>query len=114
MPIVLTLTGTWTKYGSNPVIGFGGGGAFDEDGAEFPVVLYEPTDTGREWKMWYAAYPAGATPGDPTGMTTGYAYSSDGLSWTKHGEVLSEGSGGTFDEKGTIPGAVIRIGSTRT
>lgn len=107
-----TLTGSWTKYGSNPVLDLGGGGAFDEDGLSFPAVLYEPADTGAEWKMWYCGFPNGATAGNPQGQLVGYATSSDGLSWTKHGAVLAAGGSGAFDEWGTSMGAVLKIDAT--
>lgn len=102
-------TGPWTKHGSNPILGLGSGGAFDDSHVSFPTVLYEPDDTGREWKMWYAGGPS-ATWG--TGDTIGYAYSSDGISWTKHGQVLGLGSSGQWDDEGLSTGAIIKIGST--
>jgi hypothetical protein len=100
------LAGPWTKYGSNPVLDLGAGGAFDDLGVSFPTVLYEPDDTGREWKMWYAGT-------ESAGLASiGYAYSSDGLSWTKHGQVIDVGAGGTWNDESVIPGAVVKDGST--
>ena len=100
--------GTWTPYGSNPVIGFGAAGSFREAGVRFPTVLYEPTDTGKEWKMWFGADPAGHV-GDGAGGV-GYASSSDGLSWTVVGQVLSPGSG--WEAGGLYPFGIVKDGST--
>lgn len=106
-----TIDGTWTKDGSNPVIGFGASGAPDEAGAIFPVVTYSAAESPA-WKMWYGAMPAGATAGNPSGVTIAFADSADGITWTKRGRVLNVGTSGTFDDVGLIPGTVIRIGST--
>lgn len=97
--------GSWTKDASNPVLALGAGGAFDDAGCAFPAVLYEPTDTGKEWKMWYRA-------DDGAVQTIGYAHSSDGISWTKVGKVLDVGAGGTWDDVGVLPGGIIKSGST--
>lgn len=102
--------GTWTKDGSNPVIGFGAGGSYDEAGAEFPVVLYEPAGS-PPWKMWYLAYPAGTSSSDPA-TTVGYADSTDGVTWTKRGTVVPKGTGGSWYDYGVYPGAAIKVGST--
>jgi len=67
--------------GTNPVIPVGGAGDWDERIRELGNVLYEPADTGREYKTWFTAY----TPPYGVGIlpVIGYAYSSDGISWTK-------------------------------
>jgi len=100
-----SVTGTWTKYGSNPVIAVGAGGSFDVSGCSFPAVLHEPTDTGKEWKCWYTAY-------DGSVQRIGYAYSSNGTSWTKVGQVLDIGAGGSWEDVGIGAGAVIKSGAT--
>lgn len=97
--------GTWTKYGSNPVLNVGTAGAFDDAGVSFPTVLYESSDTGKEWKMWYGA-------NDGSTSTIGYAHSTDGLSWTKVGKVLDVGTSGDFDDVDILPGAIYKDGST--
>lgn len=96
--------GPWTKYASNPVLNLGSGGAFDDAGLIFPTVLYD-VDATPKWKMWYGA-------GDGSNHTIGYAYSSDGLSWTKHGQVIGLGSGGSWNDERVIPGGIVRVGST--
>lgn len=97
--------GTWTKAAGNPVLAVGSGGAFDDAGVNFPTVLYEPTDTGKEWKCWYGA-------DDGSTQRVGYAYSSDGLSWTKVGQVLTIGAGGTWNDVGVLPMAIYKDGAT--
>lgn len=96
--------GPWTKYGSNPILSEGSGGAWDDGGVLFPVVLYEPGETPA-WKMWHGGY-------DGSTFRVGYAYSSDGISWTKHGQVISLGAGGSWNDQGMIPGAIVKEGST--
>lgn len=97
--------GPWTKYASNPVLTAGAGGAFDDAGVIFPTILYEPTDTGREWKMWYGA-------NDGSEYSIGYAYSSDGLSWTKHGQVLTKGASTTWEDVGVVAAAIYNDAGT--
>jgi hypothetical protein len=99
-------TGTWTKDGGNPVIAVGSGGSFDDAGVNFPTVLYEPADTGKEWKVWYAG-------NDGSVQTIGYAYASahDGP-YTKVGQVLTVGSGGTWEDEGVLPMAIVKDGPT--
>lgn len=100
-----TVTGSWTKYGSNPVIAVGAGGSFDAGGAFFPAVRYDVT-ASPPWQMWYAAIDGSAV------YTTGYADSTDGITWTKRGKVLDIGTAGDFDDTGMHVGAVYRDGST--
>jgi len=96
--------GPWTKYGSNPVISTGAGGSFRDAGVRFPTVLYEPADTGSEWKMWFGADKSGGA------SSIGYAHSSDGLSWTVDGQVLTVGTG--WEAQNIYPGAIVKDGST--
>lgn len=95
------LTGSWTKAGGNPLVAVGAGGAFDDAGVLFPTVLRDDTD----WKMWYAGF-------DGSTHRIGYAYSSDGLTWTKHGQVIGLGSAGTWNDEGIVPAAIYKDGST--
>jgi hypothetical protein len=101
------LTGPWTKDAGNPVLDLGAGGDFDDAGIEFASVLYEPADTGREWKMWYGGLKA-----SDSRWRAGYAYSTDGVSWTKHGQVLDIGASGQWDDEGVIPFDVVNDGGT--
>lgn len=98
--------GPWTKYGSNPVLAFGAGGSFDESGLYVATVLHEPADTGKEWKVWYGATDASGN------QTVGYAYSTNGTSFTKVGKVLDVGAGGAWDHFGISPNAIIKLSTT--
>lgn len=97
---------TWTKYASNPVLAVGSGGAIDDSGCIFPTILYDPDEGSKAWKMWYGAYGGGDA------HVVGYAYSSDGLSWTKVGQVVGPGAGGTWNDVGVVAAAVLRYGTT--
>ncbi|QMV44475.1 glycoside hydrolase family protein [Cohnella cholangitidis] len=72
-----------------------------------PNVLYEPEDTGREFKMWFAGGTSGFA-----GLEIYYAYSSNGISWTLHGKVVSLGSSGAWDDNFIQPTHITKIGST--
>jgi hypothetical protein len=99
-----SIEGPWTKYASNPVLTVGAGGAFDDTNVVFPTVLYDP-DASPPWKMWYGG-------NDGSIQRIGYAHSTDGLSWTKHGMVIDVGAGGTWNDEGVLPGAILRFGTT--
>lgn len=97
--------GPWTKYASNPVVAVGSGGAIDDAGVAFPTVLYEPADTGNEWKMWYRA-------DDGSTQVIAYAHSTDGISWTKAGMVIDVGAAAAWNDEGVLPGAIVKDGAT--
>ncbi|MFC1999233.1 hypothetical protein ACFLXE_00555 [Chloroflexota bacterium] len=63
---------TWTKSGSNPVMGPGAAGAWDTNIRDMDVINNPGT-----WKMWYTATGSSDTP------RIGYASSTDGVNWTK-------------------------------
>lgn len=95
---------TWTKSVSNPVLSVGGGGAWDENSVLFPTVYKDAgAAAAKRWKMLYSGQNA-------AGKTQiGYAYSADGISWSKGGSnpVLSNGSGGESDDEGLIAGSLV-------
>jgi hypothetical protein len=66
-----------------------------------PVVIRRPDG----WHMWICCHPL-TEPGHEDRMTTSYATSADGLSWTDHGEVL-RGTVGSWDERGARVVAVL-------
>lgn len=71
---------TWNIDNSgNPVLLYDAGIAWESYAIYNPSVLYDPTDTGKEYKLLYEA----AGWGQSQGFKIGYAYSSDGLNWTK-------------------------------
>jgi len=96
---------TFTKYSTNPIIANGGVGTVDERRAMFPVVLYEADEanSAKKWKMWYAGRNASDV------ETLAYAYSADGITWTKFGQVLALGAGGQFDDGILQTGSVVKI-----
>lgn len=100
----------WTRDAGNPVLPRGGSGAWDEQHVNFPFVLYDTSDTDatRRWKMWYC----GSSVAAPDTWQVGYAYSPDGVSWTRHASnpVLTPGL--TYDLHGCVPPAVVKSGST--
>ncbi len=73
-----------SKYGSNPILEAGAGGAWDDGGVFDPWVIYDAA--AATWKMWYRGY-------DGTSLhKIGYATASNPLGpWTKYGSnpVLS-------------------------
>lgn len=98
---------TWSDYGSNPVISLGTSGAFDDDGCSFPWVEIDTSEPSKKFKLWYAGLKA-----SDSKQRIGYAYSSDGLSFTKVGQVLDVGTSGQWDNIACAPGTVRKIGST--
>jgi hypothetical protein len=73
-----------TRYTTNPVVALGTGSDLDRGRILEPSVLID----GATWKMWYC----GSTNNSANtnlGWHTFYATSSDGLTWTKQGLVLS-------------------------
>ncbi len=58
------------------------------------------------WQMWVCRHPL-TEPGQEDRMSTAYATSRDGLTWTDHGEVLS-GRSGRWDERGARVTAVLQ------
>lgn len=101
-----TASTTWTYDSTTtPHIALGSGGDPDEHGASFPTVL----DTGsgsKRFQMWYRGQDASDV------LSVCYAYSADGLTWTKVGRVLSKGAGGAWDDVGVQPAAIYLSGST--
>ena len=77
---------SWTKYSGNPVLRPGPAGAFDELLGLCAVSFY-----GDKFHMWYT--------GRGTPRAIGYAYSSDGITWTKNPTPVFFGGGvGSWDE----------------
>ncbi len=92
---------TWTKSARNPVIASGSGGW--DDVAYDPRVVFD----GTLFHMWYSGCnPAGDL------CQVGYATSSDGAGWTRHGIVLPQGVGGAWDDSGADHAAVLLVGTT--
>lgn len=105
-----SLSGPWTRYASNPVLSNGSAGSYDEVGCEFPVVSYNAGDS-PPWKMWYTGQPSGWTSVNGYPGTLCFADSSDGISWTKRGQVVGLGTSGAFNDLVTFSGCFYRSAS---
>lgn len=102
---------TWVRYASNPVIALGSADEWDDAVCRFPVVLYDADDVAaKRFKLWYA----GEETKDAAGGAIGYAYSADGLTWTKSAQnpLLEEGAAAEWDDFSVYPGAVYKVGTT--
>lgn len=80
--------GDWTEYASNPIFGEWVGGPK----AYYPSVLYDPDEfsghgISAKYKMWYGT----------TSSQTALATSSDGVSWTDQGIVMTDGYHATVE-----------------
>ena len=95
---------SWTKYGSTPVISAGAGGTFD-DAYVRPA---KPIIIGSTWYMTYWGY-------DGAISRLGLATSTDGYTWTKRGQFMDVGGGGSWDASevqancGLVEGDVLKI-----
>lgn len=80
--------GPWERYASNPLFS-------ETDKAEFPWVVKDHNQAGADrWVMFYGIETA-------TPAWTIYRRSSaDGISWSSSTEVLTAGSGGSWDDDG--------------
>jgi predicted GH43/DUF377 family glycosyl hydrolase len=86
----------WTKYADNPVISPGPAGSWDDHGVwEHSVIRdQDETDSSKRYKMWYSGENANSN-------SIGYAFSSDGIHWTKYADnpVISPGPAGSWDDE---------------
>jgi len=86
---------TWTKSTANPILNVGAGTSWDSKTVQAPCVLLD--EGSGTFRMWY-------TGGDNTYFQTGYASSSNGLTWTKSAAnpILKVGGTGAWDSKRAI------------
>lgn len=84
----------WTKYNNNPVLDVDYSGGWDSLGVETVSVIRDSeAPANQRYKMWYVGQYLNSYKYD-----FGYAYSADGLNWTKHPtQVLQTGEGDTWD-----------------
>ena len=96
-----TYAGTtqWVKYAGNPVL-TPTEGAWDSDFVTTPRVIYD----GTSYRMWYQGGHSGIS-------QIGYATSLNGISWIKHGIVLSPGQPGDWDSSSIGLGSVLWNGT---
>ncbi len=100
---------TWTKYSSNPILDVSYTGGWDSLGVETATVIIDSAAPSSEkYKMWYAGQYFNSYRYD-----IGYAFSADGVNWTKHpSPVLQVGTSTQWDN-GFIEGpSVIKDGNT--
>lgn len=99
----------WLKGANNPALAVGGAGTFDASGCIFPVV-YKDADAAanKRYRMLYSGKNASGK------YQIGYAYSADGVSWTKGAAnpVLALGGGGSWDDNALIAGSLVKSGGT--
>lgn len=100
------LAGTLTPDAGNPLITVGAGGSFRDAGVRFPTVLFEPSDTGKEEKIWFGADQSGGL------SSVGYAYRNTTTgAVTVVGQVLTATTS-TWDEQGIYPFGIYTDGAT--
>jgi hypothetical protein len=97
---------TFTRANSgNPILSPTGSG-FEQGGVMFPVVFYDKDewDPAKRWKMLYAGFDNVS----PTKSEIGYAYSSDGITWTRYASnpIITKGTSGQLDDWGVLPGDI--------
>jgi predicted GH43/DUF377 family glycosyl hydrolase len=91
----------WSKDPANPVLDTGVSGSWDWIDVYAPsVVVY-----GDKYLMWYS----GSTL--PTAYQTGFAVSTDGISWARQPGIIAEGAAGSFDSDSADYAAVILEGN---
>ena len=100
----------WIKYDDNPVL-LPSPGEWDSLGIETVTVLKDMSMPENErYRMWYTGS------GDPIDglYQIGYAYSSDGIHWTKHpsNPVLTNGDVSSWENGGPEGPTVIKDGDT--
>jgi len=89
------ITGGWVRQTSAPTLPLGSAGEFDSVRMQHPEVIYD----GNEYKMWYTGH-------DGSKNRIGYATSTDGINWTKHGMVLDVGPN-AWESKGAYSPSVL-------
>jgi sucrose-6-phosphate hydrolase SacC (GH32 family) len=97
----------WTKRGSNSVLSPAAFGAWDDYSVDMPAVIKDAST----YKMWYTGTDDIESNEIPQ---TGYAYSSDGIEWTRGNSgnpVLSPGSPEEWDDQMAAAVSVIKEGS---
>lgn len=92
----------WTRHGTAPVLARGGTGSWDQVSVFNPIVMYN----GSLYQMWYSGRSG------QTGLwQTGYATSTDGITWEKHSNnpVLTVGAANEWDAAGAVAGSVLYV-----
>lgn len=88
----------WNEYTSNPVLDISSDTSqFDADGIETPTVIKDlNAPVGERYKLWYAGRKSICSANNDHQL--GYAYSSNGINWTKYtgNPVLSPGDSSSW------------------
>ncbi|MFN4146335.1 MAG: hypothetical protein ACK4GN_10970, partial [Runella sp.] len=88
----------WNEYLGNPVLNISSDTSkFDSDGVETPTVIKDlSAPANQRYKLWYAGRKAKCSPVNDHKF--GYAYSPDGINWTKYSgnPVLIPGSNSSW------------------
>ena len=104
----------WNEYGGNPVMDISADTSmFDADGIETPTVIKDLTaSTNERYKLWYAGRKAQCS--STNDHKLGYAYSPDGLHWTKYqgNPVLVAGDNNNWFNSFVSGPSVIKEGAT--
>jgi len=89
---------TWNEFAGNPVLNISSDTSkFDSDGIETPTVIKDPSAPASErFKLWYAGRKTKCS--SVNDHKFGYAYSQDGINWTKYSgnPVLVPGSSSSW------------------
>lgn len=96
----------WTQHPANPILVPGPSGTWDRGG----VVASSVIQDGDTLKMWYSGLPSLS---NPAAFAIGYAWSTDGVNWTKHANnpVMTDRPG-EWDAPGVAIPIVIKDGDT--
>jgi hypothetical protein len=98
---------TWTKRpGFAPVL-TGTFGTWDADSVAFPSVIWD----GTLFNMWYTGQDTSQGVGMLYELAIGYAYSDDGLTWTKASDPVLTKTTGSWDDRGVGACSVVKAGS---
>lgn len=104
----------WNEYTGNPVMDISSDTSmFDADGIETPTVIKDLTaPTNERYKLWYAGRKTQCSSANDHKL--GYAYSPDGIKWTKYqGNPVLVAGGNTNWLNSFVSGpSVIKEGST--
>jgi hypothetical protein len=100
---------SWSKYngGSNPVLGPGAEGSWDDKAVGYCWIIKETSGT-TPYRMWYTGT---NNPESGVSMQIGYAVSTDGINWSKNpSPVLTFGTSNDWDGEGVAIPTVIYDG----
>ncbi len=88
--------GEWARFGGNPVLVEGPGGAWDDHGATFASVIYD--SIAAEFRMYYHGFSGGT-------HQIGLATSPDGQNWTKYAgnPIMTPGPGAWDNNSVRVP-----------